>query len=61
LLNNGIVDTEIEKIFSPIGLDLKSETPEEIALSIMAEILKVKNNASGENLRYFRRKRIDVE
>lgn len=61
LLNNGIVETEIEKIFSPIGLNLQSETPEEIALSIMAEILKVKNNASGENLRYFRRKRIDVE
>jgi xanthine dehydrogenase accessory factor len=55
------VESEIKKIFSPIGLDLKSETPEEIALSIMAEILKVKNNASGENLRYFRRKSIDVE
>jgi xanthine dehydrogenase accessory factor len=61
LINDGILESEIEKIFSPIGLDLKSETPEEIALSIMAEILKVKNGASGENLRYFRRKRIDVE
>jgi xanthine dehydrogenase accessory factor len=61
LLNDGILESEIEKIFSPIGLDLKSETPEEIALSIMAEILKVKNDTSGENLRYFRRKRIDVE
>lgn len=61
LLNDGILESEIEKIFSPIGLDLKSETPEEIALSIMAEILKLKNDASGENLRYFRRKRIDVE
>ena len=61
LLNDGILKSEIEKIFSPIGLDLKGETPEEIALSIMAEILKVKNNASGESLRYFRRNRIDVE
>ncbi|PKO07571.1 MAG: xanthine dehydrogenase [Chloroflexi bacterium HGW-Chloroflexi-3] len=61
LLNDGILESEIEKIFSPIGLDLKSETPEEIALSIMAEILKVKNDASGENLRYFWRKKIDVE
>lgn len=61
LLNDGIVEAEIEKIFSPIGLDLKSETPEEIALSIMAEILKVKNNATAENLRYFWRKSIDVE
>jgi xanthine dehydrogenase accessory factor len=56
LTNNGILESDIEKIFSPIGLDLKSETPEEIALSIMAEIMLVKNNASGENLRYSRRK-----
>ncbi len=56
LRKNGILELEIEKIFSPIGLDLKSETPEEIALSIMAEIMIVKNNASGENLRYSRRK-----
>lgn len=61
LINDGIVESEIEKIFSPIGLDLKSETPEEISLAIMAEILKVKNDASGENLKYYRRKRIDVE
>ncbi len=61
LLNSGIVESEVEKIFSPIGLDLNSETPEEISLAIMAEILKVKNNASGENLRYYRRKKIDVE
>lgn len=56
LLNNGILESDIEKIFSPIGLDLKSETPEEIALSIMAEILKVKNKSTGENLKYYRRK-----
>ena len=55
LSNNGILESEIKNIYSPIGLDLKSETPEEIALSIMAEILIVKNNASGEKLRYFRR------
>lgn len=56
LINSGIVEEEIEKIYSPIGLDLRSETPEEIALSIMAEILSIKNNATGKNLRYFRRK-----
>lgn len=61
LLNSGIVETEIQKIYSPIGLDLKSETPEEIALSIMSEIMLVKNNATGKNLKYYRRKKIDVE
>ena len=35
-------DDEIDKIHCPIGLDIGSETPEEIALSIMAEIIKEK-------------------
>ncbi len=56
LLKDGIVEHEIEKIYSPIGLDLRCETPEEISLSIMAEILKVKNNAIGESLKFYRRK-----
>lgn len=61
LLNSGILESEIQKIYSPIGLDLKSETPEEIALAIMAEIMMVKNQASGKNLKYYRRKKVDVE
>lgn len=32
------------KIHAPIGLDIKSQTPEEIAVSIAAEIIKVKNS-----------------
>lgn len=32
-----------EKIHAPIGLDIHSETPEEIAVSILAEIIKFKN------------------
>ena len=32
------------RIHSPIGLDIKSKTVEEIAVSIAAEIIKVKNN-----------------
>ena len=61
LLKSGILESEIEQIYSPIGLDLKSETPEEIALAIMAEIMMVKNQASGKNLKYYRRKKVDVE
>lgn len=39
------------KLHSPIGLDLGSETPEEIALSIIAEVQKVLSGRSGESLR----------
>jgi xanthine dehydrogenase accessory factor len=37
----------LQRIHAPIGLDIKSETPEEIAVSIMGEIIAVKNFRSG--------------
>ncbi len=39
----GIDESFLKKIHSPIGLQIKSETPEEIAVSIAAEIIKLKN------------------
>lgn len=55
LEDSGINKQELEKIYSPIGIDLKGETPEEIAISILAEILMIKNKATGKNLRDLRR------
>ena len=43
LIKNGIKREDAEGIHSPIGLEIGSETPEEIAVSIMAEIIKIKN------------------
>jgi xanthine dehydrogenase accessory factor len=39
----GIDESFLKKIHSPIGIQIKSETPEEIAVSIAAEIIKLKN------------------
>lgn len=42
---------DFAKWYTPIGLDIGSETPEEIAISVVAEIYKVMNKCSGLSLR----------
>ncbi len=39
----GIDEDVLKKIHSPIGIQIKSQTPEEIAVSIAAEIISIKN------------------
>ena len=41
---DGLSLKKLEKIHSPIGLSIKSQTPMEIAVSIAGEIIKVKNS-----------------
>ena len=44
LKNEGFNLNQIDKIHAPIGLNISSKTPQEIALSIMAEIIKVRRS-----------------
>ena len=44
--------SEISYLHSPVGLDIGAETPEEITISILAEILSAFRNRSGNKLRY---------
>ncbi len=39
----GFTDEELSRVHTPIGLPINSRTPEEIAVSIAAEIIRVKN------------------
>jgi xanthine dehydrogenase accessory factor len=42
LIKKGIPKETLEKVHAPIGIDINSETPEEIAVSIVAELVKVR-------------------
>ena len=43
LLADGYSETQLERITTPIGLDIGSETPAEIAVSIAAQLIKVRS------------------
>lgn len=43
LLAAGLTQAQLDRLHAPIGLDLGGRTPAEIALSIMAEIVAVRN------------------
>lgn len=46
LMNNGVKAEKLERVFAPIGIAIGGDSPAEIAISIMSEILLVKNNGS---------------
>ena len=44
LLKSGCDETDLRKVKAPAGLDIGAVTPEEISLSILAELLQVRKN-----------------
>ena len=50
LLAAGLEEELIDRVAAPIGLDLGALTPEETALSIMAEVVAVRHGRSGGRL-----------
>lgn len=51
LVQEGIPREKLAPIYAPIGLDIGAETPEEIAISILAELVALKRGGTGESLR----------
>jgi xanthine dehydrogenase accessory factor len=42
---------DFEQVHAPIGLQIGADSPEEIAVSVMAEVLAVLRGKSGKSLR----------
>jgi xanthine dehydrogenase accessory factor len=57
LLKKGVPEKQLERVYSPVGLDIGADTPEEIAISILGEIIKIRrlgreHEASSKRLRF---------
>lgn len=48
LRDEGFDPAELARVRTPIGLDIGAETPEEIAVSIVAEVIMLRRGASGQ-------------
>jgi xanthine dehydrogenase accessory factor len=51
MTEHGISDAEQERIHGPAGLDIRADTPAEIAVAILAEVIGVRHGAGGGALR----------
>jgi xanthine dehydrogenase accessory factor len=51
LLEMGISEEKLNRVVSPMGLELNAETPKEIAVSILAEIIMLRGGGDGTRMR----------
>jgi xanthine dehydrogenase accessory factor len=51
LLAAGATEADLRRLHAPCGLDLGGATPEEVAISVLAEIIAVRHGRSGMSLR----------
>lgn len=51
LRQGGVTDDELARLHSPLGLDLGGSTPDEVAISVLAEIVAARSGGTGLALR----------
>jgi xanthine dehydrogenase accessory factor len=51
LRESGVSEEKLARVYAPIGLDIGAESPAEIAVSVLAEILLVLRGGAGSHLR----------
>lgn len=50
LLEEGISQSDLDRVLCPAGLDLGAETPDEIAVSLISQMMMVRSGADGREL-----------
>ncbi len=48
----GVTDEELSRVYAPIGVDIKAETPEEIGISVVGEIIRVRSEKLEKEMRF---------
>lgn len=48
----GFSDGQLARVHAPVGLELRAETPREIAVSVVAEIIMVQHGGDGRPMRW---------
>ncbi len=48
---DGATDVDLRRFHSPVGLELNAETPKEIAISILSEIIMLHRGGTGERMK----------
>ena len=49
LVNDGAAQADLDKVYAPVGLNINSRTVQEIAVSIVAEIINIKNRVAADS------------
>jgi len=48
----GVSRAALQRVHAPMGLELNAETPEEIALSILSEIVMLRRHGTGDSMKW---------
>ena len=51
VVEKGVTAEQLARVNSPVGLEIKAESPEEIAVSILAEIIMIRNGGTGKTMK----------
>jgi xanthine dehydrogenase accessory factor len=60
LLDEGVAKSELKRVHSPAGLDFGGTTPEEIALSIIAEMVSIRRGGTGSTMMDIKQVNLDA-